>query len=85
MSNGDPWDGFFYPILTLMIDSYILLCIHVASIKTRLKNENMITYAQTPLINVHVGVTSRARSLILGLGLHLHPYFVYTRLPSVVW
>ena len=23
MPNGDPWDGIFYPILTLMIDSYI--------------------------------------------------------------
>ena len=24
MPNGDPGDGFFYPTLTLMIDSYIL-------------------------------------------------------------
>ena len=24
MLNGDPWDGFFFPTLTLMIDSYIL-------------------------------------------------------------
>ena len=24
MPNGDPQDGFFYPILILMIDSYIL-------------------------------------------------------------
>ena len=24
MPNGDPRDGFFYPTLTLMIDSYIL-------------------------------------------------------------
>ena len=23
MPNGDPWDRFFYPTLTLMIDSYI--------------------------------------------------------------
>ena len=27
MPNGDPWDGFFYPTLTLMIDSYITLCL----------------------------------------------------------
>ena len=26
MANGDPWDEFFYPILTLMIDSYIFAC-----------------------------------------------------------
>ena len=25
MPIGDPWDGFFYPTLTPMIDSYILL------------------------------------------------------------
>ena len=25
MPNGDPWVGYFYPTLTLMIDSYILL------------------------------------------------------------
>ena len=25
MLNGDHWDGFFYPTLTLVIDSYILL------------------------------------------------------------
>ena len=24
MPNGDPRDGFFYPTLTLMIDSYML-------------------------------------------------------------
>ena len=24
MPDDDPWDGFFYPTLTLMIDSYIL-------------------------------------------------------------
>ena len=24
MPNGDPRDGFFYPILTLVIDSYIM-------------------------------------------------------------
>ena len=24
MPNGDPWDGFFYLTLTLMIDAYIL-------------------------------------------------------------
>ena len=24
MPIGDPWDGFFYPTLTLMIDSYYL-------------------------------------------------------------
>ena len=23
MQNGDTWDGFFYPALTLMIDSYL--------------------------------------------------------------
>ena len=22
MPNGDPWDGFFYPILSLMMDSH---------------------------------------------------------------
>ena len=25
MPNGDPWDGFFYPTLTLMIDSYMIV------------------------------------------------------------
>ena len=25
MSLGDPWDGYFYPNLTLMLDSYILM------------------------------------------------------------
>ena len=24
MPNGDPWDGFFYPTLTLLIDSDML-------------------------------------------------------------
>ena len=25
MPNGDPRDGFFYPTLTLMMDSYIII------------------------------------------------------------
>ena len=29
MPKGDPWDGFFYPTLTLMIDSYTIQEIHV--------------------------------------------------------
>ena len=31
MTNGDPGDGFFYPILTDMIDSYIVTPLHVAA------------------------------------------------------
>ena len=34
MPNGDPRDGFFYPTLTLMIDSYTL-----TTFKTRTKLE----------------------------------------------
>ena len=29
MPIGDPRDGFFYPILTLMMDTYILTCFNI--------------------------------------------------------
>ena len=32
MPNGDPRDGFFYPTLTLMIDSYSVICIYICLI-----------------------------------------------------
>ena len=30
MPKGDPWDGFFYPTLTLMIDSYSIIKKHLS-------------------------------------------------------
>ena len=46
MQIGDPWDRFFYPTLTLMIDSYILsqllktsgIFIHYAGPCVKVKN-----------------------------------------------
>ena len=32
--TGDPWDGIFYPILTLMMDSYIITIIQLSIIQT---------------------------------------------------
>ena len=35
-------------------------------------------YTQTPPLNAHADVSSRARGLNFGQRLYLHPYFVYT-------
>ena len=37
----------------------------------------LIAYAQMPIINDHVDVSSEARCLTFGLSLHLHPHFLY--------
>ena len=37
----------------------------------------LIAYAQEPPLNAHAEVSSSARCLNFGLGLHLYPYFMY--------
>ena len=37
----------------------------------------LIAYAQVPLINAHVDISSKARGLHFGLCIHLLLYFVY--------
>ena len=34
-------------------------------------------YAQKPLINAHVDISSKTTGLIFGQSLHLHPYLMY--------
>ena len=43
MPNGDPRDGFFYPILTLMIDSYYHLVDDAPPIGGRLMRELLVS------------------------------------------
>ena len=37
-----------------------------------------VVYAQMPVINVHVDVSSEARGLIISLSLHPDQYFMYS-------
>ena len=66
MPNGDPWDSFFYPTLTLMIDSYTLVSVMV-----------LITQATIVWLSIsfpsHGLITSVVCTNVLyGLAFHLH-------------
>ena len=39
-------------------------------------HETSVLIAYMPLINAHADIFSRVRGLNIGLGLHIHPYFV---------
>ena len=50
ITNGDPRDGFFYPTLTLMIDSYIITLFS----RTRCKNIDNKNVLFSVIHNEHV-------------------------------
>ena len=48
MPNGDPKNRFFYPILTLMMDSYIIWILLVLQIKRAIKNKTCGMWMEGP-------------------------------------
>ena len=58
ISNGNPWNGFFYPTLTLIIDSYILLCKHILYLIiqfSKVKNFDDLNFHPCTCISVPFG------------------------------
>ena len=68
MPNGDPWDGFFYPTLTLMIDSYILTqSVEALSIaRSELLYTTLTLMIDSYILTQSVEALSIARSELLG-------------------
>ena len=47
MPIGDPRDGFFYPTLTLMIDTYNLKCLKQRKLQSGVQEKAMNAYSHT--------------------------------------